>query len=219
MKPFALLFVSFATLGSLAAQEGQPKVGQEPAAASGAETVVSKAYYPTEACVVLDKKLPAKPQVVEASGRELRVCCKKCVGKVKEDAAPWIAKLDKAVAEKQAADYPLDTCPVSGDKLDKKTAHDFVVDGRLVRLCCPDCEKAFADQAEKAKALAKLDAAIVAKHGNAAAKCPVSGHAVAAGQGVNLIYGAQVVRLCGKDCVAKFESDPAKHLGAPKAEK
>ena len=69
MKPLTLLLVTVSTLGPLAAQGEQPKAGQEPAAAAaGAETVVSKAFYPTHACVVLDKKLPAKPQVVEASG-------------------------------------------------------------------------------------------------------------------------------------------------------
>jgi hypothetical protein len=75
--------------------------------------------------------------------------------------AEWLAKA--------TAEYPLDTCPVSGDKLeggDMGPPVDYVYrqDGqpdRLVRLCCNHCVRDF--KKDPAKYLHMIDDAAAAK--------------------------------------------------------
>ncbi len=80
-------------------------------------------------------------------------------------------KSDMPVASAEAnAAYPLNTCVVSGDKLDEANSMGGPVDysymekgkpDRLVRFCCKGCIKDF--EKEPAKYLAKLDEAAAAK--------------------------------------------------------
>jgi hypothetical protein len=57
-----------------------------------------------------------------------------------------------------AIPYPLDTCPVSGEKLGGMgKPYVFVHEGREVRLCCKNCLKDFNE--DPAKFIAKIDAA------------------------------------------------------------
>ena len=59
--------------------------------------------------------------------------------------------------------YPLDTCIVSGEKLDAMGEPVVkVYAGREVRFCCPGCVKKF--EADKAGYLAKIDAKARAGH-------------------------------------------------------
>jgi hypothetical protein len=80
---------------------------------------------------------------------------------VKADAA------DKGWLAKAGADYPLDTCVVSGDKLGdmgKPLEYIFKQAGqpdRLVRFCCGDCPPKF--EKEPAKYLKIIDDAAAAK--------------------------------------------------------
>ncbi len=83
--------------------------------------------------------------------------------------------------------YPLDTCPVSGEKLDgsmgkpidylytTKTA-DGKESTRLVRFCCPSCLRKF--KKDPQPTLKVLDDAAAKKSGNAA---PASGSSVSVG--------------------------------------
>lgn len=67
--------------------------------------------------------------------------------------AETVAKNDPAIP----SPYPLDTCVVSGEKLDSMGgAYDVEVDGQTVKLCCAGCEDQF--RADPAKYLAMLDA-------------------------------------------------------------
>jgi YHS domain-containing protein len=77
---------------------------------------------------------------------------------------------DKAKIEELKKTYPLQTCPVSGEKLGSMDEpvdylYKSTVDGkeqvRLVQFCCKSCTKDF--NKEPAKYLAKIDEAAKAK--------------------------------------------------------
>jgi len=77
------------------------------------------------------------------------------------------AKTEKAVKAKA---YPLETCIVSGEKLDtsadaKMKPYTFTYEGQEVKLCCKSCEKDF--KKEPAKYMAKI------KEAASKAKTPV----------------------------------------------
>jgi hypothetical protein len=58
--------------------------------------------------------------------------------------------------------YPLDTCPVSGEKLGEMgKPYVFVHDGREIKLCCKNCLKDF--NGDPAKFITKIDAAATKK--------------------------------------------------------
>ena len=63
-----------------------------------------------------------------------------------------------------AADYPLKTCVVSGEKLGSHgEPYDHKHEGRLVRFCCEGCIDDFNE--DPAKYLAKIDQATAAQAG------------------------------------------------------
>jgi hypothetical protein len=65
---------------------------------------------------------------------------------------------DEAIAKAQRADYPLDHCLVSGDKLGADGPPvEVVVEGQLFRVCCEHCVEEI--RGEPKKYLAKLEAA------------------------------------------------------------
>ncbi len=46
--------------------------------------------------------------------------------------------------------YPLNTCPVSGDKLGEMgPPYVFVYQGQEIKFCCPDCKKDFLKDPQK----------------------------------------------------------------------
>lgn len=121
-----------------------------------------KPLYPVDTCVVSGEKFGGdmgEPVDYVHDNRLVRFCCKSCIKKFTKEPAKHLAKLDKAAIAKQKPAYPLDTCPVSGDKLggDMGEPIDKVFGGRLVRFCCKDCDKDF--RKEPAKFLNKIDEA------------------------------------------------------------
>lgn len=99
-------------------------------------------HYPLDKCVVSGEALLAmgQPEDVIVRNRLVRFCCADCRESVQKDPAEAFAKLDAAVIEKQKAQYPLKTCPVSGEALGGMgEPHDVVIAHRLVRLCCEGC--------------------------------------------------------------------------------
>lgn len=103
--------------------------------------------YPRKAtCVVMDDEelsdplgpdaADSKPLVV--GNRLFRICCKKCIAKIKGNPAKYLAALDAQVIADQKPSYPLTTCIVSDEPLDEK-AVDVVVANRLMRVCCSKC--------------------------------------------------------------------------------
>jgi len=126
----------------------------------GAVAAPAGGLYTLDTCPVSGQKLGSmgEPVVKNYDGREVRFCCKACVGKFESDPAAWLVKVDAAIVAQQAAHYPLDTCAVSGEKLGSMGEPiDRVVGNRLVRLCCKGCDKGL--EKDPAAALARLDAA------------------------------------------------------------
>jgi YHS domain-containing protein len=121
--------------------------------------------YPLDTCVVSGKKLGSmgEPVDYDHDGRLVRFCCKGCINRFQAEPEKYLKKLDAAASfAKQKKDYPLDTCPVSGEKLGSMgDPVDYVHDGRLVRFCCSGCITGFRKDPEKF--LEKLDAASKAK--------------------------------------------------------
>jgi YHS domain-containing protein len=113
------------------------------AASTSAE---AKSDYPIDTCVVSGEKLGEHGKVVklEHEGREVAFCCQSCVKDFKADPAKYLKKLDDAIIAKEKPAYPLDTCVVSGEKLQSMGGGtDFIYKNHLVRFCCAGCEKTF----------------------------------------------------------------------------
>lgn len=102
--------------------------------------------------------------------------CSKCVTQdavASSQLVPVTDKTDEAWLAKARADYPLDSCAVSGDKFEsgemKGPPRDFIYQeagkpDRLVRFCCKDCLKDF--NKDPAKYLKIIDDAAAAKAKN-----------------------------------------------------
>jgi YHS domain-containing protein len=125
-------------------------------------------------------------------------------------------------APRNAADYsgdpfPLDTCPVSGEKLGKDAVtvvldgmKDSKLNGTQVKFCCPKCEASF--KADPAKFTGKMNEAIVKAAGPYALKnCIVMKDEVLESDAKTVVHQNRVYRLCCKKCVGRFEKDPAKY--------
>ena len=99
------------------------------------------ASYPLETCTITGKALTAdSPHVVVDASRLVRACCGNCVKAITEDPASHLEKLDAALIAQQAADYPLDACPISGQGVASKgDPVDVLYGNTLVRLCCNGC--------------------------------------------------------------------------------
>jgi hypothetical protein len=99
------------------------------------------ASYPLETCTITGKALTAdSPHVVVGGTRLVRACCGNCVKSITEDPTPHLEKLDAALIAQQAADYPLDACPISGQGVASKgDPVDVLYGNTLVRLCCNGC--------------------------------------------------------------------------------
>lgn len=139
-------------------------------AADAAIAQREQSVYPTRSCIIMSDETLAAPGTPEASevrevvvGNQLvRLCCASCERKVRRNPAGALAKVQRAAVEAQTKDYPLKTCPVSGRPLPAEPV-DTLLAGRLVRLCCKECQPK-AEQ-DVAATLAKLDAARTAKPG------------------------------------------------------
>ena len=132
------------------------------------------------------------------------------------DHAEHAQPADDAVAQDGVAawtdPYPLDTCPISGQKLG--SMGDPVVkkyDGREVRFCCAGCIDKF--EADLDASWKKVDQAIVKDQLRyyPMETCVVSGEPlIEDGEDIaaNIVYGNRLVRLCCKMCEREFEADP-----------
>lgn len=117
--------------------------------------------YPLETCMVSGEKLGemGPPVDIVVGNRLVRLCCGGCEKAVRANPEKYLDQLDQAAAEAQRADYPLETCVVSGDELGGAMGDpvEVVFAGRLVRLCCEGCKGPFNDNPHSY--LKKLDEA------------------------------------------------------------
>jgi YHS domain-containing protein len=212
---------------SLAAQKQEPKGHDH---AKVAKDVKPKPFagdpYLLHACPVSGKKLGSMgaPIVLEVEGREVRLCCKGCIKKVKAEPAKYAKAVDDQIIAAQKPLYPSTVCIVSGESLledGKDVGTDTVVKNRLFRTCCKKC--AAKVKADPAKYFAKLDKAVVkAQLAHYPLKtCIVREKSAlgSMGEPVNLVVGMQMVRFCCDSCIPKFEKDPAKFLARLKPAK
>lgn len=171
--------------------------------------------YPLATCAVSGQALGSMGEAVieNVDGREVRLCCGGCTGKLKADPKKYLAKVDAKIIETQKARYPLDVCLMMGEALEGEHAEttDVVVGNRLFRLCCGGCVRGL--NKNPAKAFKKLDAAVVAKQSkNYPLKtCAVSGEPL--GEGArNMVIANQLVKLCCGGCEKAVKKNPAKIL-------
>ncbi len=104
------------------------------------------ASYPLTTCPVSQELLGSMGDPVDYvyNNRLVRFCCKGCLRGFKKNPGPVLTVLDKAVIAEQLADYPTESCPISGETLGSMGAPiDYVVANQLVRLCCNGCVSAF----------------------------------------------------------------------------
>ncbi|MCB9851661.1 MAG: hypothetical protein H6819_01090 [Phycisphaerales bacterium] len=119
-------------------------------------------HYPLDTCIVTHEPLKRKGKDTAYEyvfkNRLYRLCCKDCARKIEKDPARYSAELDAAVRSAQGKNYPLTTCPVTGEELGSMGEPvERIVANRLIRFCCSGCFKKF--DAEPAKYIAKVDAA------------------------------------------------------------
>jgi YHS domain-containing protein len=171
--------------------------------------------WPLDTCVVSGEKLGSMgdPIIKLHEGREVRFCCKGCVGMFEKDPEKYLAKADEAIIEQQTPHYPLDYCiidtaeSVSGDP----EADSFAVVGnRLFIYCCPPCDEKV--RAEPAKYIEILDQAVIEQQAESypLETCVISGQPLdSMGGPVNMVVANQLVQLCCAGCEKKVEADPA----------
>lgn len=163
--------------------------------------------YMLDVCPVSKEKLGSMgdPIVKVHKGRELRFCCKGCIKEYKNDPEAVIAAADKLIIERQMHYYPIKTCIVSGEPLEKTV--DVVYMNRLVRLCCKGCKKEF--NGDPKAIIAKLDK-MVMKHQDEhypLTTCPVSDESID-GDAVKVVHGNRLFKFCCKRCARGFQKNP-----------
>jgi hypothetical protein len=224
LAALAVAALSFVTVHAAARGEEKPapkpeqaKEEAKPSEADAATIRAQAPTYPLDTCAVSGEKLGSMGKALDVvvDGRMVRICCKGCTKAVAKDKEAIFKKLDEGVIAAQKASYPMDSCPISGNKLGEK-AKDVVVGTRLVRTCCGDC--ATKVQKDATASMEKVDAAyIAAQKKTYKAKCPVSGEAIGDGA-KDVLYGTTLVRLCCKSCEKGFWKDPEAMIKKIKAE-
>jgi hypothetical protein len=151
-------------------------------------------------------------------GRQVRFCCQGCVPKFNAEPAKFFKIIDNKIIEVQKASYPLDTCVLSGEKLDDK-AKSFVVNNRLVRVCCGGCVKKIKAKVPE-KMFMEIDKAIIKAQASKypLENCVISGEPLGSmGPAKNVVVGNTLVKVCCKGCISKVALDPAKYIQMLKA--
>ncbi|MEO7993674.1 MAG: hypothetical protein ABI743_04680 [bacterium] len=117
-------------------------------------------YYPISTCPISGEVVnhdPAKLAKFDLDGRTVYTCCSHCKETIIADPAKYNQVLDELVIAQQSADYPIKTCPISGEELGGMGEPvKFVVNNYLVEVCCGGCEAAV--KANPDKVLAELQA-------------------------------------------------------------
>lgn len=126
-----------------------------------------------------------------------------------------------APTTRPADSYPLEVCPVSGEKLGNMG--DPIVkkiDGRTVKFCCAGCVDKF--EKDPGAWHKKMDAMIIeaGKADYPLDECVVSGEELGSmGEPINLVHRPTntLVRLCCQGCVKAYEKNPKEYVETVKA--
>lgn len=105
--------------------------------------------------------------------------------------------------------YPLETCPISGEKLgDMGEPHVIALDGVSVQLCCDGCEKKARSRKDTVKAAVRD--ALVKRDGPSYPfdDCASCGMKLKKG-GMDMVQGSTLVKICGDMCRDSFASKGA----------
>lgn len=103
--------------------------------------------------------------------------------------------------------YPMDTCVVSGEKLDSMGEPFVFVEGsQEVQLCCKSCQKDF--NRDKSASLAKIKTAAAKVKPFRGSTCVVSGETLESEKAVGLVYKGREIVLCCEGCVKDFKKKP-----------
>ncbi|MDE1038306.1 MAG: hypothetical protein OR996_05625 [Phycisphaerales bacterium] len=171
--------------------------------------------YLLDICPISGSKLDSKDKAITEiiDGREIRFCCAGCVPYFNKDKEAKFKEIDAKMIAQQLPFYPIDTCIVSGEPLDKKGGSaDFIYGNRLFRTCCNDCKAEFL--ADPVNYVAELDEEIIKlqKKSYPITTCVVGkGPLDGMGGPDYMIVGNRLVQLCCAGCRPKVLSDP---LGA-----
>jgi len=151
--------------------------------------------------------LGAKPVVEDYNGRELRFADAADSAVFHKSPDKYLEKVNAQIIADQAPLYPLDTCPVTGEKLEQPV--DYVYNNRLVRFCCSGCISEF--ESDPAKYMAQIDAAVKAKQsaGYPLQHCIVLTDEKPDGKH-DIIVGGRLFELCCGDCVGEVDTNPSK---------
>lgn len=215
----ALAVLCTGALSSVALADEHAGLGHLPGAPTSAQAekssgMLTGSAYPLDYCLVTGDKLGEEGPAVlfNYQGRDIRFCCTDCIDKFKAEPEKYIAKLDQAIIDQQAAGYPATTCPISEESLDSMGGTTWVVVGNtLVGLCCGGCE---ADvRAEPQKYIDWVNALTIEKQkpGYTSTLCPVE-HNKLGTAGVDYVYAGKLIRFCCEDCIKEFEKNPQKYL-------
>ncbi len=157
------------------------------------------------------------PIIKMVDGREVRLCCKKCVGKFEANKEKYFKKMDMQMMHDQMRYYPIDTCMISGEPLvedGEDISRNFVYGNRLIRTCCKKCERKF--RADPAAYIKELDKAVAdAQRDSYPLKnCMVSGGALGSmGEPKEFVVAGRLFKICCAMCKPKIMANPAKYIG------
>lgn len=174
--------------------------------------------WPLDTCAVSGEKLDSMGDAIvyDHEGREVRFCCKGCIGAFKKNPDEYLAKANQQIIKQQLKYYPLETCVVmDGEVLgsdDMGEPVNLVYKNRLVRFCCKGCVRKF--KTDPAAYIAKIDAAVIKKQ---IADYPMDNCVVApdyklGDDAVNYVFANRLVRLGGKECIKQFNKNPLAYL-------
>jgi YHS domain-containing protein len=114
--------------------------------------------------------------------------------------------------------YPLDTCPVAGEKLGDdavtvvlKDQKDTNQNGRQLKFCCEKCVEKF--NANPSEYIAKVDAEIIKAKGDAYPldHCLLMKSEKLESDAQAIVYGNRVYKTCCKKCLVNFAKNPARY--------
>lgn len=172
---------------------------------------------------------PVNPEVTTKVGEDsVAFCCGGCLSGFNkwedERKATYVAEQKASNAKSYTKDdanvlyvktpYLLDTCPITGKKLDSMGGEVVeIINGREVRFCCASCPEKF--KSDKEAQFKILDVLMIKQQlpFYPTDTCLVSGKTLDFhGGAINFIYGNRLFRTCCNNCKSEFLDDPAKFV-------